>query len=186
MAGFRAAKRYAKGLLDFALETNKAAEINQEMMELKSALQSNRELSQFLSSPVLDSRRKNQIAKEIFKDFSPITQNFIQLVITHRRETGLKEIASLYTTLYNRLNHIHKVEVTSATQLDDSMIDQIVEKAKQAIGDGYSYEVENKIDADLIGGFVLRVGDKQIDSSIRSKLSRLKKEFDKNEYIPKF
>ncbi len=186
MAGFRAAKRYAKGLLDFSLETGKAEEINREMKELRSAIQSNRELAQFFSSPVLDSKRKNLIAKEIFKDFSPIAQNFIQLVITHRRETNLREIANQYSILYNRINNIHKAEVTSAIQLDDVMVQEIVGKAKETIGSNYSYEIENKVDPNLIGGFILRVGDKQVDSSVRSKLTRLKKEFDKNEYIPKF
>lgn len=185
MAGFRAGKRYAKGLLDFALETGKAEEINQEMKELKSAIQSNRELAQFFSSPVLDAKKKNLIAKEIFKDFSPIAQNFIQLVITHRREIHLRDIASQYSILYNKLNKIHKAEVTSAVQLDEAMVQEIVNQAKEMMGANYTYEIENKVDPSLIGGFILRVGDKQIDSSISSKLTRLKKEFDKNEYIPK-
>ena len=90
MAGFRAAKRYAKGLMQFATETGKGAEINQEMEDLKNSIQSSRELAQFLSSPVLDSRKKNAIAKELFKDFSPASQNFIKLVIDQRREGKIR------------------------------------------------------------------------------------------------
>src|SRR5690606_13737041 len=110
------------------------------------AIHSNRELAQFFNSPVLDSRRKNQIAKEIFKDFSPITQNFIQLVISHRRETNLREIANQYALLYNKINNIHKAEVISAVELDGAMVQEIVDKAKQAVGADYSYEIENKVD----------------------------------------
>lgn len=186
MAGFRAAKRYAKGLMQFATEINQAPQINQEMIDLKNALNNNRELVQFLNSPVLDAKRKNAIAKEIFKDFSQPTQNFIQLVITHGRGNSLKEIAVQFSDLYNKLNNIRKAEVVSAVQLDDSMVQQIVDQAKQTMGSEYSYEIENRVDPNLIGGFVLRVGDKQVDSSVRSKLNRLKQEFDKNEYIPKF
>lgn len=186
MAGFRAAKRYAKGLLDFSLETGNSEVIHREMKELKSAVQSNRELAQFLNSPVLDSKRKNLIAKEIFKDFSPTTQHFIQLVINQRREGNLKEIAQQYTALFNKLNKVHIAEVTSAVQLDDAMVQEIVQEAKTQMGADYTYEIDNKINPDLIGGFILRVGDKQVDSSIRSKLNRLKKEFDINDYVPKF
>lgn len=186
MAGFRAAKRYAKGLMQFAAEINQASQINQEMVDLKNALNDSRELTQFLNSPVLDAKRKNVIAKEIFKDFSQPTQNFIQLVINQGRGSGLKDIAIQFNELFNKLNNIRKAEVVSAVKLDDSMVQQIVDQAKQTMGAEYSYEIENRVDPNLIGGFILRVGDKQVDSSVRSKLNRLKQEFDKNEYIPKF
>ncbi|SMC71108.1 ATP synthase F1 subunit delta [Moheibacter sediminis] len=185
MAGFRAAKRYAKGLMQFAVEINQAQQINQEMVDLKNALTDNRELVQFLNSPVLDAKRKNVIAKEIFKDFSQPTQNFIQLVINQGRGSGMKEIAVEYNDLYNKLNNIRIAEVVSAVKLDDAMVQEIVDQAKQTMGAEYSYEIENRVDPNLIGGFILRVGDKQVDSSVRSKLTRLKKQFDKNEYIPK-
>lgn len=186
MAGTRAAKRYAKGLMQFATEINQAQQINLEMNDLKKAMEGSRELMQFLNSPVLDSKRKITVAKEIFKDFSQPTQNFIQLVISQGRGGSLKDIAFQYNDLYNKLNNIHKAEVVSAIELDDAMVQQIVNQAKKAIGTDYTYEIENKVDPSLIGGFILRVGDKQIDSSVKSKLTRLKKEFDKNEYIPKF
>jgi F-type H+-transporting ATPase subunit delta len=185
MAGFRAAKRYAKGLMQFATETGKAAEINQEMMDLKNAIQSNRELAQFLNSPVLDSRKKNSVLKEIFKDFSPGTQNFITLVVNHRREGFLRQIATQYNTLYEYSINARTAEVVTATELDDALIQNIVNKAKAEMGDNFTYNIEKKVDPSLIGGFILRVGDKQIDSSVKSKLNRLKKEFDINDYIPK-
>lgn len=186
MAGFRAAKRYAKGLIQFANESNQAEKINHEMMDLKNAVQSSRELAQFLGSPVLDSKKKIQISNEIFKDFSPVSQNFVKLVLNQGRGDILKEIASQYTELYNKQNNINTAEVISAVALDDAMIQEIVEKAKQKIGADSSFSIENKVNPEIIGGFILRVGDKQIDSSVRSKLNRLKKEFDKNEYIAKF
>ena len=185
MAGFRAAKRYAKGLMQFANESNQAEKINQEMKDLKSAIHSSRELAQFLASPVLDAKRKVQIGKEIFKDFSPVTNNFIKLVINQGRGDILKEIAMQFTEIYNRQNNISTAEVVSAVELDNTMIQQIVDAAKQKIGGDSTFNIENKVDPNIIGGFILRVGDKQIDSSVKSKLNRLKKEFDKNEYVTK-
>jgi len=186
MARFRAAKRYAKGLMEFSTEQGQASQINLEMIDLVKAIESSRDLAQFLDSPILDSKKKNTIIKELFKDFSPTTQNFITLVVNHRRENGLKEIAKEFIDLYNHLNNVKKVEITSAIQLSDELIQQIVDNAKSSMGSEYTYSVETKVDADLIGGYILRVGDNQVDSSIRTRLNRLKKDFSKNDYIPKF
>ncbi|MDD3771299.1 MAG: ATP synthase F1 subunit delta [Weeksellaceae bacterium] len=185
MVGFRAAKRYAKGLMQFATEIGKSSEINQEMIDLKNSIQNSRELAQFLSSPVLDSRRKNEIAKELFKNFSPATQNFIKLVIGQRREGLLRQIATQFNALYDYSNNIRTAEVISASELNDELIQEILNKAKAKMGENYSYKIENKVNPDLIGGFILRVGDKQIDSTVRASLNKLKKEFDINDYVAK-
>ncbi len=186
MAGIRAAKRYAKGLMQFVLETNQAEKVNQEMIDLKNSINGSRELSNFLASPVLDAKRKVTISKELFKSFSPVVQNFIELVINHGRGDILKEIAAQYTVQYNKNNNITTAEFISAVPFDSEMVNSIVSKAKEKLGDNSTINVETKINPELIGGFILRVGDKQIDTSIREKLNRLKKDFDKNDYIAKF
>ena len=185
MAGFRAAKRYAKGLMQFATETGKGAEINREMIDLKNSIQSSRELAQFLSSPVLDSRKKNTIAKELFKGFSPATQNFIKLVIDQRREGLLKQIATQFNQIYDHSNNVRTAEVISASELNDELVQEILSKAKAKMGEGFTYKIENKVNPDLIGGFILRVGDKQIDSTVKARLNKLKKEFEINDYVAK-
>lgn len=185
MSGVRAARRYAKGLMLFANETNQAEQINREMIGLRESIKESRELAAFLASPVLDSKRKNAIGAELFKDFSPVVQNFIKLVVNQGRERYLRDISSQFTLLYNAQNRISIMEITSAVKLEDEMVKEIIEAAKSKINTTDSFEIESKIDPEILGGFILRVGDKQIDSSVRSKLNRLKKEFDKNEYIPK-
>lgn len=185
MTGFRAAKRYAKGLMQFASETGKGAEINQEMIDLKNSIQNSRELAQFLNSPVLDSRKKNDIARELFKDFSPATQNFINLVIRQRREGLLKQIADQFNQLYDQSNNVRTAEVISASELNDELVQEILAKAKSKMGEEFTYKIESKVNPDLIGGFILRVGDKQIDSTVRASLNKLKKEFEINDYVAK-
>lgn len=186
MAGIKAAKRYAKGLIHFANESNQAEKVNSEMKDLKASIVNSRELAVFLASPVLDAKRKIKIASELFGGFSTTTQNFIKLVINQGRGDILGEIASEYNGIYNHQNKISVAEVISATPLNDGLVSQIVETAKQQFNLNHSIQIENKVNPDLIGGFILRIGDKQIDSSVLSKLTRLKKEFEKNEYIPKF
>ncbi|NLN34233.1 MAG: ATP synthase F1 subunit delta [Flavobacteriaceae bacterium] len=185
MTGFRAAKRYAKGLMLFATDSGKGEEINREMIDLKNSIQNSRELAQFLSSPVLDSRRKNDIARELFKDFSPATQNFITLVIRQRREGLLRQIATQFNELYDQSNNVRTAEVISAAELSEEIVQEILAKAKSKMGEEYTYKINQKINSDLIGGYILRVGDKQIDSSLRASLNKLKKEFDINDYIAK-
>src|SRR5690606_6417550 len=146
---------------------------------------SSRELAQFLSSPVLDSRRKNTIAKELFKGFSPATQNFIKLVIDQRREGLLKQIATQFNQIYDHSNNVRTAEVISASELNDELVQEILNKAKSAMGENFSYKIESKVNPDLIGGFILRVGDKQIDSTVRARLNKLKKEFEINDYVAK-
>lgn len=186
MAGFRAAKRYAKGLMDFGNETNQAELLNQEMTDLKNSIGASRELSSFLASPALDPKRKVAVAKELFKDFSKVSRNFIELVISQGRGNILKEIAEQYNEQFNKLHNITIAEFVSAVELDTEIINRIVNETKQKLGDNSTINIQTNIDSELIGGFVLRMGDKQIDSSLRSKLNRLKKDFERNEYIVKF
>ena len=96
------------------------------------------------------------------------------------------QIADAFVRQYDNANKIVTAEVTSAVQLDQATLDKIVAQAKQTLDADSSVKIVNKIDSSLIGGFVLRVGNQQIDTSIKSKLATLRKEFSKNEYIPKF
>lgn len=186
MASIRAAKRYAKGLMQFVVESGQSDLINREMTDLKNSIQGSRELSSFLASPVLDVKRKSAISRELFKSFSPVAQNFIDLVIGHGRGDLLRDIATQFNEQYNKMHNITTVEFISAVPFESEMVNQIVNDAKQKLGDNSTLEIETKINPELIGGFVLRMGDKQIDSSIKTKLNRLRKEFDRNDYISKF
>lgn len=186
MASVRAAKRYAKGMMQFATEQGKTEEVNREMIDLKNSIANSRELNQFLHSRALDPKRKNQIADELFKGFSPAMRHFIKLVINNNREGALKAIAEEYTRQYNEDNRVRTAKVVSAVELDKELIDRILEKSKELMGSGYTYEIENEVKPDLIGGFILTVGDKQIDTSVKTRLQKLKKEFHINDYIPKF
>lgn len=186
MASVRAAKRYAKGMMMFAEEHGNTKEINQEMIDIKNSIENSRDLLTFLHSRALDPKRKNQIADELFKDFSPSTRHFIKVVINNNREAALKTIAEEYTRMYNEANKVRIAKVVSAVALDKELIDQILEKSRELMGSEYTYEIENEVKPDLIGGFILTVGDKQIDTSVKTRLQELKKEFHINDYIPKF
>ena len=186
MAGFRAANRYAKGLMQFALEANQTDLVYAEMNEVVKIIKGSDDLRVFLNSPILDAKTKEAILSQIFAGFSKTSQTFISLVVRQGRENILSKIAEQYITIYDIMNNVVTAEITSAVELDQPTIDKIVAKAKEGLDTNAQVKVINKIDASLIGGFVLKVGNTQIDSSIKTKLASLKKEFLNNDYIPKY
>lgn len=185
MANLKAANRYAKGLMQFVEETNQTRLVYDEMIDIIKSLRNNKELVSFLNTPVLDEKKKSQIAKDIFKDFSKPVQTFIQLIIRHGRENILREIAFQYITIYDEENGIYQAVLYTADSMDDQTADYILSKAKKAIGADKTYSLHKVIDPDLIGGFRLRVGDKMIDASLRTKLNKIKKDLEDYNYIPK-
>ncbi|MBS7333395.1 ATP synthase F1 subunit delta [Faecalibacter bovis] len=186
MAGFRAANRYAKGLMQYALEANQTDLVYAEMNEVINIINKSDDLKVFLNSPILDVKVKETTLAQIFASFSPTSQKFISLVVKQGRENILSKIAEQFITIYDIMNNIVTAEITSAVELDQPTIDKIVAKAKEGLDANAQVKVVNKIDASLIGGFVLKVGNTQIDSSIKSRLTSLKKEFLNKDYIPKY
>ncbi len=173
MANIRVAKRYAQGLWDYTLSVKEEDTVVKEIQSLIENIKENRHFQLFLKSPIIETRRKIEIAGEIFKSFSTTTQRFITLVIRHKREGELLEIAKQVLMLSDAYKGIQRVSITSAVPLEQDMISKILATEPKINPD--KAVVENKIDEDLIGGYVLRLEDRQIDASIKTKLNNIKK-----------
>ncbi len=182
---YKVAKRYAKGLYDFASQTNETAVLYQEMTELQKLLSTSIELKNFLKSPIIDYRKKIKIIDEIFKTNSQSFTKFIKLVINHGREANLIEIANQFIAIIDEEQNIQKGVLLSAIAFDKETIDKIVNESN-LVDLSKPISIENKIDENLIGGYILRMSDKQLDASIKTKLHKLRKEFDVNDYISKY
>ena len=133
------------------------------------------ELQYIIHSPVIRVSEKTKIFAEIFKtNFNPLTLTFINLVLEHRREEYLAGISRYFLDLLKTDLGIRSAELVTAKPLDDklrqSVIQFIARKFKAKV------ELSEEVDESLIGGFVLRVGDQQMDASISSKLKRIKRE----------
>ena len=89
----KVAKRYAQGLLDFTQESGNTESVFNEMKDIVKIMSQSKDLNQFFSTPIIDARKKEAIALEIFKDFSPVAKNIIRLIIKQGRESQLKGIA---------------------------------------------------------------------------------------------
>ena len=175
----KVAKRYAQGLLEFSTDSNSTTELFSEMKEVVKILKSSKELNSFFATPILDSKKKISIAGEIFKSFSLTSRNFISLIIKQGREIQLQQIAQEYINKVETLEGLQKVSLTSATQLSAENIDAIL-KSTNLVNASQKFDLQTNINPGVLGGYILRVGDQQIDASVRSKISQLKKEFQLN------
>jgi F-type H+-transporting ATPase subunit delta len=181
----RLAGRYAKSLIDLAIEQNQLAAVNTDIRSLVSICNSNADFVAMLRSPIIQADKKGKIiAAVIDNQVGKLTALFIQLLVSKGRELYLPEIAAAFVEQYNKLKNIHRVKITTAMPVGDDIKKVIVEKINSVTGIG-TIELETAVKEELIGGFVLETEDKLIDSSILRELNDVKKQFLNNDYIHK-
>lgn len=182
MADSRVAARYAKSLIDLSLEQGSLEKVYEDMLMIHNTCKGNEELLVFLKSPIIKTEKKRAIVKAIFSGkVTPITEAFIDLMTSRKRESYLDAIASAFLAQYKHHKHIITAVVTTASGLDENLRKQVFELVRKSADS--EVELIEKVDKNLIGGFVLRVGDKQVDASISRKLQELRKNFSENPYI---
>lgn len=181
MAGSKVASRYAKAFLELVSEKGELDKALSDMELVLSTTEENRELLMLLKSPVVNTDKKVKILSEIYgKQLSEASMLFIKLIAKNRRESALQEIAKAFVAQYKAIKGITSATVTSATVLSDDAKKKIADLVQKEVGG--TVELSTEINPDLIGGFVLRIGDKQLDTSILNKVNKLKQEFGKNLY----
>ena len=175
----KVAKRYAQGLLNLTQEMGSTPSVFSEMKDLVNTIEKSKELQSFFNSPIIDLKKKISVSAEIFKSFSPVTRNLIQLVIKHGREKELSGIGQEFVNKVEDLNGVQRITLTSATELSEENIQSIL-KSTNLVNHQNQFDVKSIINPDILGGYILRVGDQQIDESVKAKLGRLNKEFQLN------
>jgi len=184
MSGSRAAVRYAKAILSFALEQNKEVEVNQDMLLIASTIKESKDLQLLLSSPVIKTEIKKAAIKEVFASkVTSLTTGLINLLIDNKRLSILNDVVKKYTLLFDTLKGIEVAKVTTAIPLTEALNKQVLSKVKEITGKEAT--IENTINPDIIGGFILRIGDVQYDASVANKLQGLKRQFESESFISK-
>ncbi len=184
MKGTRAALRYAKATLNLAKEKGLAKEINNDMLLIDKTIEENHDLLNMLKSPIIKSAVKKSILTKLFEGkVNVISLGLIRLLIENKRLPLLPLVAVEYTVIYDFLKGVEIAHVTSAVPLNKDLENRILKKVREMSGKDIS--LKNIIDPSIIGGFILRVGDKQYDSSISSRLNQLSADFADNKYISK-
>ncbi len=171
----RAAIRYAKATLDFAIEKKAAAAVEKDMREIAAVITENLELQNLLESPVIKGEVKKDSLYEIFDKSQEITKGLITTLVDNKRIALLHDVAFKYVILHEKLKGEDVAFVTTAAPLTKDLEKKILVEVTKMTGNKVT--LENNIDESIIGGFVLRVGDLQYDASIANKLNGLKKEF---------
>ena len=183
MKSTRAAQRYAKAILELAKDQNAAELVNNDMVSINETISSSEELREVLASPVVKENVKKNALKEIFKASHAITLGAFDILVDNNRIIQLQSVAKRYTALFNELNHIQVAHVTTAVPLDANLEAKILEKVKELTGNMAT--LESKVDPSILGGFILRVGDLQYNTSVAKSLSNLSRELTNNTYISK-
>jgi len=186
MTDSRAASRYVKSLLSLAVEKNALEEVHSDMLMFSKVVDDNRAFQLLLKNPIIKHEKKRDILQKVFSGrVHPLTMSIFDILTRKNREPLLPTIAKEFHTAYNLHKGIGKATITTAVPLDAELRNEF-ENITKKLSEKDQVELIEKVDKDMIGGFVLSVGDKQIDASIKNKLRALKVEFSHNPYIKEF
>jgi F-type H+-transporting ATPase subunit delta len=182
MTETRVSYRYAKSLLDLSLEKGQLEQVREDMQLVLDTIRENHELSLMLRSPVIKTDKKIEILKAIFGGkIGVISSEFIDIITRKRREMELEGIADSFLSQYKKHKQILTAVITTASGLDKSLREKVLAIVKGSTTS--EVELTEKVNKDLIGGFVLRVGDQQVDASILRQIKNLDRSFSENPYI---
>ena len=168
-----AARVYAEALFEVGRDKGKLDALQQQLGELAVAVDRNRELQVFFFSPFLSSAEKQEGIKRAITGAEPELINFLELPVDKHRMTEIFRIRRELDELWKHENRRLDVTVTSAVELDSSVVEKIGQEVERQTGE--KVDLSSKVDDQILGGIVLQVGNMVLDASIRSRLEKLKK-----------
>lgn len=168
-----AARVYAEALFSAGEDKGKINELQEQLAEFADAVDGNRELQVFLFSPYLSSKEKKDGLARAVTGAEPEFVNFLELLVEKGRMPDVFRIRREYEELWKRANRRLDVTVTSAIELDPSVVGKIGEEVERQTGE--KVELSSEVDDGILGGIVLRVGNMVLDASIRTRLEKLRK-----------
>ncbi|GAA4002317.1 ATP synthase F1 subunit delta [Hymenobacter fastidiosus] len=184
MSEQRVASRYAKSLLDLAEERGTLEQVKEDMDLFRKTLDQNRDLRLLLRNPIVKHDKKLAILKAIFSGkVSELTEKFFSIVTQHNRENTLEWVATEFQSQYDLRRGMQVAQVTTATPLAPELREELNKVVRRQSG-LENVTLHESVDESLIGGFILRVGDRQLDESVRNSLRKLRNTFKENPYQP--
>jgi F-type H+-transporting ATPase subunit delta len=183
MADLRVASRYVKSLLGLAVEQGVLEQVHQDMQLFAKVCEENRAFALMLKSPVIRHDKKKDILEKLFQGkVNKLTMAIFNIITSKNREPLLPAIAKEFHNAYNVYKNIGKASVITAIPIDEKLRAEF-QTIVQKLSDRKEVELTEKVDPSLVGGFVLNVGDKQIDASIKSKIKSLRMKLSHNPYV---
>jgi F-type H+-transporting ATPase subunit delta len=168
------ARVYSQALFEAAKDAGKLDEVREQLGQFADALDENRELAVFFFSPYFSSAEKRDGIKNAVSGAEPELVNFLELLAEKHRMPAIFRIRRELDQLWARENRQLEVELTSAVELDPEIAERVGDEiAKQT---DRNVDLRTNVDPDVLGGLVLRVGNMVLDTSIRTRLERLRRE----------
>jgi F-type H+-transporting ATPase subunit delta len=174
MTTSRAAIRYAKAILELAQNKNAANDVNNDMSLIAKTISENAELSAFIQNPTLKVEVKQSALLEVFSNVNDVTKSLFRLLFENKRFEILGGIASEYNRQFDESNGVEIAKVTTAIAMTTELENKVL--AKTAEFSNKKITIQNTIDPTIIGGFILKIGDKQYNASVANRLQVLKRE----------
>ncbi len=171
----RAAVRYAKAILDLAVDQKATDAVENDMRSVMNTISESKDLRGMLSSPVIKSEIKKGALNKVFKGSHAISEGLFGILADNKRIGMLNDVAQKYIILNEDRKGKGIAYVTTAVPMTASLEKKILKQVTELTGNEVT--IENRVDESIVGGFVLRVGDLQYDASIANKLGNLKREF---------
>src|ERR1700759_1670544 len=168
-----AARVYAEALFAAGEDKGKLNELQQQLAEFADAVDGDRELQVFLFSPYLSSNDKKDGLRRVVTGAEPEFANFLELLVEKGRMPDVFRIRRELDELWKKANRRLDVTVTSAIELDRSVVGRIGEEVERQTGE--KVDLSSEVDDGILGGIVLRVGNMVLDASIRTRLEKLRK-----------
>jgi F-type H+-transporting ATPase subunit delta len=185
MSVARIASRYAKSLIELAVEQGKLERLREDVASFHEVIK-HRDFYLMLKSPVVQGSKKKEIIKQLFDGkYDELTMAFLNILVDKGREGYLPEIASEFDHQYRVYKHISTVTLTTATEVSDDLVSAIKKKLQESTVTDETIEITHVVDPEIIGGYVLEFENRQYDASIAKSLEDAKKNFRDNLYISK-
>lgn len=168
------AGRYASAMFELAQEQSQLPQVEQDLGNLQALLDESEDLRRMVRSPVFSADDQSRALEAVLSraGVAPLTMNFVKLIARNRRLFALGDVMKAFRGLVARSRGEVEADVTSATTLTDDQMAALKETLKASIGK--DVQVTAKVDPSLLGGLIVKVGSRMIDSSLRTKLATLK------------
>lgn len=168
------AQVYARSLFQVALEQGKLDVVREQLGQVDDALAQNRELRLFFFSPYFSTEEKREGLRRTIEGADPVTINLLDVLVENHRLPLIPRVRREYERMWRDANDLLPVTVTSAVELDDAVVARIGEEIGRQTG--RKVELTRTVDPSIVGGFIVRVGNSILDSSIKNRLENLRKQ----------
>jgi ATP synthase F1 delta subunit len=168
------AQVYARSLFEVAKEQDKLDDVREQLAQFADALAENRDLQVYFFSPYFSTEEKKEGLKMAVEGADEIVLNFLELLVEKHRMPLIFRVRRAFDDLWEEEHKLLNVEVTSAVELDPGVVEQIGRRVGEQTD--RKVELSSKVDPDILGGIVLRVGNSILDASIRNRLEQLRRQ----------